>query len=263
MFDRVFTQLLSRLIATALAIVLALTSVGAGASEKVNEAVRAATAEEAVELATGEVLALINAGKTYAQEDPERFYNELEALLRPLIDFPRFARNVMGPYYRIANEAQRERFAESFKWSLVRTYALALTEFGDGAVTVVPQRQAPKNPDRVNVTQEITYEGKVYQVVYRMRRDDSRIWSVQNLIVEGINIGLNYKTQFAAAMKDPQYGGDMDAVITAWVDMVESEANAESDSEAEGGEAVEREVKNLEAKLDVKNAVGEAVPAAG
>ena len=54
-----------------------------------------------VTLATGEVLNLISAGKAYAKEDPERFYAEVESLLRPLIDFPRFARNVMGPFARV------------------------------------------------------------------------------------------------------------------------------------------------------------------
>jgi phospholipid transport system substrate-binding protein len=213
-------------------LLLVWSSTNAFASETVERAIRSATAEQAVELATGEVLALISAGKTYAKDEPERFYNEVEALLRPLIDFPRFARNVMGPYFRSASAEQRDRFAESFKWSLVRTYALALTEFGDGEVSVLPPRQPPKDPDKVNVTQEIKYEGKVYQVVYRMRRGNEQTWSIQNLIVEGINIGLNYKSQFSAAMKDPQYGGDMDAVIEAWVDMVEAEAKSEEDSSA-------------------------------
>ncbi len=203
------------------------------ASPAVERAIGAATAEEAVDLATGEVLRLITAGQAYAKDEPERFYTEVEALLRPLIDFPRFARNVMGPYYRVATPAQRERFAESFKWSLVRTYALALTEFGDGEVSVVPPRQAPKDPDKVNVTQEIKYEGKVYQVVYRMQRGKEKNWSVQNLIVEGINIGLNYKSQFAAAMKDPQYNGEMDAVIDAWVDMVEAEAQGDTQDDTQ------------------------------
>jgi len=196
----------------------------ASASAKVASALQADTAEEAVRLATDEVLALISEGKDYAEADPERFYNELEGLLRPMIDFPRFARNVMGPYYRVATPAQRERFTESFKWSLVRTYALALTNFSGGEVNVLPPRDAPRDPDKVNVTQEIVYEGKAYMVVYRMlRREES--WSVSNLIVEGVNIGLNYKSQFAAAMKDPQYGGDMDAVIDAWIDMIESESD--------------------------------------
>lgn len=204
----------------------------AWASPVVENAVRSETAEEAVRLATDEVLALITAGKDYADVEPDRFYTEVESLLRPIINFPRFARSVMGPYYKRATPEQRERFAESFKWSLVRTYALALTEFSGGEVNVLPPRNPPKNPNLVNVTQEIKYEGKAYVVVYRMRRSDTA-WSVSNLIVEGINIGLNYKSQFAAAMKDPQYGGDMDAVIDAWVDAIEAaEEDAETPAEA-------------------------------
>ena len=44
---------------------------------------------------------------------------------------------------------------------------------------------------------------------------------------------MNYKSQFAAAMKDPRYKGEMDAVIDAWVDMVEAEAESEGDETAE------------------------------
>jgi len=202
----------------------------AWSSPTVASAARSETAEEAVKLATDEVLALITEGKAYADAEPERFYKEVEGLLRPIIDFPRFARSVMGPYYKVATPQQRERFAESFKWSLVRTYALALTEFSGGEVNVLPPRKKPKNPNVVNVTQEIKYEGKAYVVVYRMRRSDAA-WSVSNLIVEGINIGLNYKSQFAAAMKDPQYGGDMDAVIDAWVDVIEAEEEGSGETE--------------------------------
>ncbi len=193
----------------------------AASATTVEQAVRAASAEEAINLATTEVLQLIAAGQAYAAEDPERFYREVEALLRPIIDFPRFARNVMGPYAKQATDEQLERFAETFKWSLVRTYALALTEFSGGEVNVVPPRRPPKDPNKVNVTQEISYQGKVYVVVYRMSRQQG-LWSVSNLIVEGVNIGLNYKSQFAAAMKDPQHSGDMDAVIAAWGGVVAS-----------------------------------------
>lgn len=199
------------------------------ANDMVERAVRSETAEEAIELATNEVLNLINAGKDYAEDDPERFYSEVEALLRPLIDFPRFARNVMGPYYRTASAEQRTRFADSFKWSLVRTYALALLQFGEGDVEVQPPRQPPRNPDKVNVTQQITYEGKAYIVVYRMQRSKEQTWRLQNLVVEGVNVGLNYKSQFAAAMKDPQYAGDLDAVINSWTDLIEAEQEAEQE----------------------------------
>lgn len=212
-----------RRICLALVLNLAFVAGPVWASDIVEQAVRSDSAEEAVSLATTEVLALIKAGKEYAGDEPERFYTEVESMLRPLIDFSRFARNVMGPYYRKATEAQRVRFAESFKWSLVRTYALALVEFGEGDVAVLPPRKAPKNPNKVNVTQEITYQGKAYVVVYRMQRGDELTWRVQNLVVEGVNVGLNYKSQFASAMKESKFSGDMDAVIDAWSDVLDAE----------------------------------------
>ena len=175
------------------------------------------------------MLALIKEGQAYAKQDPERFYKEVEALLRPLIDFKRFSRNVMGAYARKATPEQRSRFAESFKWSLVRTYALALTEFHEGTVSVLPPRRPPRSPDKVNVSQEIVYKGKSYIVVYVMRRNKDQVWSVQNMIIEGVNIGLNYKTQFASAAKDPEYGGDLDAVISAWSNFIDD--TPESDGE--------------------------------
>ncbi len=181
------------------------------------------TAHATVESATTDVLALIKAGQAYVAEDPERFYVEVEALLRPLIDFKRFARNVMGVHYKVADSAQRERFAESFKWSLVRTYAVALTEFRDGQVEVVPPKGKPRSPNRADVTQQITYQGKTYVVVYKMRKNKSDVWRVQNILIEGVNIGLNYKSQFAAAMKDPAHQGDMDKVIDAWSDFIDQE----------------------------------------
>ncbi len=205
----------------------------ATASDGMIEATRAQSAEQAVELATDEILELIEAGREYAQEDPERFYVEVEAMLRPLIDFRKFADNVMGKHRRNASEAQRARFADSFKWSLVRTYALALTEFGGGRVEVLAPRRPPRNPDKAMVTMEIAYEGKTYVVAYRMERAEEA-WKLRNLIIEGVNIGLNYKNQFDAAMKDGQYGGDLDKVIDAWSDFIdEEEAAAEEEAVAE------------------------------
>ena len=189
------------------------------------EATRAQSAEDAVELATDKMLELISAGKTYAEEDPERFYVEVEAALRPLIDFRKFADNVMGKHRRTASETQRARFADSFKWSLVRTYALALTEFGDGEVEVLKPKKPSRDPNKAMVTMEIDYQGKTYVVAYRMERK-SDVWQLRNLIIEGVNIGLNYKNQFDAAMNDAQFEGSLDKVIDAWSEFIDDEAAA-------------------------------------
>ena len=45
---------------------------------------------------------------------------------------------------------------------------------------------------------------------------DAGNWRLRNIIIGGVNIGLTYRSQFASALKDPKYGGDMDKVIDAW-----------------------------------------------
>lgn len=173
-------------------------------------------AEQVVEKTTDEMLALIDDAKTYVDDDPERFYREVEALLSPVVDFPRFARSVMAAYYRDATPEQRQRFADGFKWSLVKTYALALTEFNDGGVVMIPSDRPSRRPDRASVKQEIHSGGDVYPVVYSMALEDGQ-WRLRNIIINGINMGLTYRNQFASAVNDPKYGGDMDRIIDGWI----------------------------------------------
>ena len=196
----------SRLLAGAALLISA-----AGAVSEVREA------EQLVQRTTDQVLELIEDSRGYAKEDPERFYAEVEKLLSPAIDFPRFARSVMAAHYRDATPAQRERFADGFKWSLVRTYALALTEFNDGSVEIIPSDRPPRQPDRASVKQEIRSGGDVYPVVYSLVRSKDDGWRVLNIIINGINMGLTYRNQFASAMQDPRYGGDLDRTIDGWV----------------------------------------------
>jgi phospholipid transport system substrate-binding protein len=187
--------------------------------------------DEVVRKATDDLLTLIEQARGYAEEDPERFYKEVEALLSPVVDFRGFARSVMATHYKVASPEQRNRFAETFKWGLVRTYALTLLEFGDqGKVRVMPSEQPSNHPRRGSVNMEIeTAAGEIYPVVYTMAlgRDDQ--WLIRNLIINGVNIGLTYRSQFASAAKDRRYGGDLDKVIDAWGEVVaETEAEVEA-----------------------------------
>ncbi len=200
---------------------------------RLNAALKVASAEEAVTRTTDEVLGFIETSSAYANDEKELFFSQVEVLIEPLIDFRRFARNVMGPYYRRATAEQRDHFAASFKRSLVRTYALALTEFRDGRVEVLPPRRPPRDPDEAKVTQQIQSGSATYLVVYDMRRRDGQ-WRLNNMIIEGLNVGITFKEQFASAVKSPTYAGDVGRVIAAWSDIIGS---GRGDDAAAAGDA--------------------------
>ncbi len=171
----------------------------------------------AIKRTSDELISVIESGKTYFDQDPERFYGEVERVLDPVIDFEAFARGVMAVYYRKATPDQRKRFHDTFKSGLVRTYGKALLDFGDQKIVVVPPDRPARQPDRDSVTMEVhSSEGKIYPVVYSVTRDTTGTWRMRNIVINGINIGLTYRNQFASAMKSPQNKGSMDVVIDGW-----------------------------------------------
>ena len=172
---------------------------------------------------SAELLRLIDEGRGYADSDPERFFAAVEALLAPVVDFEGFARRVMSAHYRKATPEQRQRFAETFKWGLVRTYSLTLTDFTGGEVVVVPPDAPPRHPRRRNVKMEIHQGGEVYPVLYAMTQSADGGWRIGNIVIAGVNIGLTYRSQFRSVAADARYGGDLDQVIDAWVRFVSGE----------------------------------------
>jgi len=127
----------------------------------------------------------------------------------------------MAVHYKRAQDDQRQRFAVSFKRGLVRTYAKALLQFGDGGVKVIEPTAPPRNPKRPTVKMEVrTTSGKVYPVSYSMAVDKAGNWKMRNVIINGINIGLTFRSQFGAAMKENK--NDLDVVIDGWSKLVES-----------------------------------------
>ncbi len=184
------------------------------------------------------LITVIEEGKTYFDKDPERFYTAIQNVLDPVVDFESFARGVMAVHYRKATPEQRQRFYDTFKSGLVRTYGKALLEFADQKISVVPPERPPRQPDRDTVTMEVTSdEGRIYPVVYSMRLEADGAWRMRNIIINGINIGLTYRNQFASAMKSPQNRGNIDAVINAWTVTIEDvDPMREGDAATEAGE---------------------------
>lgn len=182
-----------------------------------------------VQQTTEQVIAIIKDGKGYYDKDPARFNKQVEAVLDKVVDFDAFARGVMGPYagaqryQALTNEQEKnefrariQRFSDTFKQGLIETYAKGLLKFdGQKIETLPPRKSDDLNSGNVAVVQNIYGAAdKPYIVQYSMRRNREGVWKLQNVIIEGINLGQTYRSQFAAAAD--QYHGDLDKVIANW-----------------------------------------------
>ncbi|MEL7043994.1 MAG: ABC transporter substrate-binding protein [Pseudomonadota bacterium] len=213
------------------AMLLGLVATGVRAQEGTDEGTpvdpRSQSAEDVLRDTTSQMLAVIDEARDYVDEDPERYYAAVEKVLDPVVDYRGFARGVMGQYatsarYRSLDEAGRDklrgqlnRFSDTMRRGLVRTYSKGLLAFGGTRVEIDDSGAGDVNDERATLRQLIYSDsGQPYVVVYQMARNGDGYWQMRNLIVESVNLGQIYRSQFEAAAR--KSGGDLDAVIDNW-----------------------------------------------
>jgi len=192
------------------------------------------SAHDVVSSATKRVMVVVEEAHSYADEDPDRYYQEIDEILAPVIDYRGFARSVMGPYasgerYRSLDEVGRnqlrgqlERFTEVIRTGLVATYSKGLLAFSGSRIEVTDPTAQESEQTRVSVRQLIYGDGsQPYVLMYQMGLDKEKQWKLRNIIIESVNLGEIYKNQFQASAR--KYNGDLNAVIENW-------SSAEADS---------------------------------
>lgn len=197
----------------------------------------AATENPQVKLktATDALLARITKEKEVLKKDPQALYNLVEQDITPLMDVDGIARRVMGQYYRQATPAQQQEFARVFKQSLIRTYAKGLTNY-EGQKIVFKPYKAGSDPKKAQVDVDVHgSNGQVYPVTFQLQLDKAGAWKVQNLILNGINLGLTFRNQFGSAVESNR--GSIDKAIAGWTPDTKAIDATKGDAAAKGGKA--------------------------
>ena len=163
----------------------------------------------------------LNAERGLYERDPEAFYQSMDDALEGFVDFRRIAARVMGRYARQTTPEQRDEFVVKFKRSLFDSYAQALVSAEDFKIKVNDATINPQDDNRASVAMEvITASGNRHSVTYSMYRKEGGDWMMENVIVEGVNIGLSFRDRFTQEMEANR--GQVQVVIDGWSDAVKS-----------------------------------------
>lgn len=186
----------------------------AKASESESAAFAPASAHGLVDQVTQDILAVVANNKASMTDNPQKYYGEVSQVLEPVVAFDYIAKIVMAQYYKDATDAQREAFAETFKNSMVETFAKGMANYSDFDIAVQPPEGDISDQRKVEVIQEVkTNDGK-HIVSYTMAKARAGEWKLINVVLNGINLGKSFRDQFTQAAV--QQSGDIDKVIATW-----------------------------------------------
>ena len=188
---------------------------------------------EVISDVTAQVMTVVAEAGTYFDQDPDRYYQEIDGALAELVDWRGFATAVMGEYYsrgRSMDQAgrdnlkrQRDDFAATLREGLIRSYAKGLLAFGGARMEVEGVEASPQSARVASVTQLVYGEAdRVYTIRYQMGQYKDGAWRLRNLIIETINLGEIYRNQFSALARDAD--DDLDRVIAQWNDALVEQA---------------------------------------
>jgi phospholipid transport system substrate-binding protein len=188
---------------------------------------QANTAHQVVRDTTSRVMSVVTEADGYFDKDPDRYYQQIQAILDPVVDYRGFARGVMGPYatserYRSLDKAGRaqlkdqlDRFTEVIRTGLVHTYGKGLLAFGGSRIEISDPAEEQNDGAPVSVRQLVFSDAvEPYVVMYQMGQDRSGEWKLRNVIIESVNLGEIYRSQFQASARE--YDGNLDRVIDNW-----------------------------------------------
>lgn len=168
------------------------------------------------------------------EQQPEYARQVVREELADLVDFKRITRLVMAEHFDKASREQKYAFLEVFKSSLINTYASGLTLYDGQNIRVLPLQEDDIQGGNARVQMEIaTDSGQVIPVFYSLFRDDDGGWKVQNVIVNGLNLGKTFRSQFDQSMA--QYQGDIDQVIANWSPELNIDGTADGDAAQKAG----------------------------
>ncbi|MDO4223449.1 MAG: ABC transporter substrate-binding protein [Acinetobacter sp.] len=130
--------------------------------------------------------------------------------IEPYIDSQGFARLVMGTYAanNYSTAAQRATFENNFKNTLISNYGSALAKYANNTYTMRPYKASSSQYPVVTV--DFLHQGEKIPVSFQLI-DKNNQWKIRNVNVSGIDIGLQFRNQFADTVK--RNGNNIDKAI--------------------------------------------------
>ncbi|CAB1077296.1 Phospholipid ABC transporter shuttle protein MlaC [Olavius algarvensis Delta 1 endosymbiont] len=153
----------------------------------------AATALETVETGVNKVLTTLG-DSAFKAKPRDAKIEEVGNIIGEVFDFTELSKRTLGREWRKLKDDQRKEFVGLFRKLLQDVYADRLLAYTDQKVVFEKEKTLKKG--RAEVQSNIVLsDGRKVPINYRLTNKSGQ-WKVYDLIIEGVSLVKNYRTQF-------------------------------------------------------------------
>jgi len=142
----------------------------------------------------------------------EVLIQKVRPVLEKNVSFAAMTRRAIGPGWRTFTPEQQKKAISLFTDLIIRRYAGRYT-IGERPEVSYKAPTTPA-PGRAEIPTQVLYKGSRYEVIYRSEQSED--WRITDLVVEGVSLVGNYRSQFDAAFRK----GGAEAVLNALTNAV-------------------------------------------
>ena len=153
----------------------------------------AATPKETVETEVNKVLTTLS-DPAFQGKSREVKINEVGKIITEVFDFQELSKRTLGKNWKKLSAEQQTEFSGLFRKLLEGVYADRLLAYSDQKVIFDKEIMLKEGQAEVQ-SYIVMADGKRTPLFYRLT-DKSGQWKVYDLIIEGVSLVKNYRTQF-------------------------------------------------------------------
>jgi phospholipid transport system substrate-binding protein len=155
--------------------------------------VRAGVPLDTVERHVNEVLKVLRDPALQGEANKEAKQEKIEAIADEMFDYVALSRLTLGRNWRKFDGDQKKEFVQLYRSILEKAYMDRILSYTDEKVTF--DKETMLSEKKVEVQTHIITKSTEIPIFYRVYLKDGT-WKVYDVIIEGISLIKNYRTQF-------------------------------------------------------------------
>ena len=153
----------------------------------------AASAKETVETGVNKVLKTLS-DPAFKAKSKDVKITEIGNIIGEVFDFTELSKRTLGREWKKMKAGQQKEFVELFRQLLQGVYVDRLLAYTDQKIIFDKEKELKKG--RVEIQSNIVLsDGRKVPIFYRATNNSGQ-WKVYDLIIEGVSLVKNYRTQF-------------------------------------------------------------------
>jgi len=127
----------------------------------------------------------------------------LEKSISSIFDYGEMARLSLGVHWRDRTAAERQEFVKLFKTLLENSYTGKIESYNNEKISYL--KESVEGDSAEVKSKIVTAKREEFTIDYRLKKDGGK-WMVCDVVIEGVSLVANYRSQFNRIIRGQGYG---------------------------------------------------------